>query len=100
MYPPKPRSSVQRRHTISGGSPLYKRPSHTIEQVIFNMWYDYINPSLICPISGIAGHFSGIKVAYVLAHGLNCLRAKFLSNCFSSFVVKAWQINRQSYLNE
>ncbi|XP_075970976.1 LOW QUALITY PROTEIN: connector enhancer of ksr [Anticarsia gemmatalis] len=32
MYPPKPRASVQRRHTISGDSPLYKRPSHTIEQ--------------------------------------------------------------------
>lgn len=32
MYPPKPRAAVQRRHTISGGSPLYKRPSHAIEQ--------------------------------------------------------------------
>ncbi|CAH1644612.1 unnamed protein product [Spodoptera littoralis] len=32
MYPPKPRAVVQRRHTISGDSSLYKRPSHTIEQ--------------------------------------------------------------------
>ncbi|KAH9640952.1 hypothetical protein HF086_003042 [Spodoptera exigua] len=32
IYPPKPRAVVQRRHTISGDSSLYKRPSHAIEQ--------------------------------------------------------------------
>ncbi|KAL0839986.1 hypothetical protein ABMA28_015313 [Loxostege sticticalis] len=32
MYPPKPRSAVQRRHTISCGSPLSKRPNLPIDQ--------------------------------------------------------------------
>ncbi|XP_072941084.1 uncharacterized protein cnk [Epargyreus clarus] len=32
LYPPKPAAAALRRHTVSGGSPVHKRPALTIDQ--------------------------------------------------------------------